>query len=503
MALYKLSDGTNNVDLSPTRGLNVPETRIRKHIENKDGLSDDYEWGNAQKYDVPLININKAKADQLSTWWENMTVLTFAPEAPAVYAHLNGSTEYFYRTDADFPEAGITGDLTAQGWVKPDNVSGLKAILGKYTFALDKRCYAFAILDDELSFVASPDGGSGNAVLVTTGSLGFIADVWYYVAVVYDASEGTADFYVNGIWRAQGTGLPTSIADKTSQFEVGTINNGAFWDFDGGLYNLALFDDIRTATEIKYDYEHGSDAISNANLIAQWFFNEDDSAAFIDNTQGDAGRDLVPYDGGDETFDNVGRTETTTYQMVIDGIARPLNMWHDKFDEKYAGMVRLCEVSSQSFSSSHISVSKSQSCSPASDSESCGISASKSCSDFIIGEFSEAISGTIEVTVHSCSTYRSCSTFSTSDLFTSCSTFSVSTSTRYVTNVSCSEGSVVGSNSSCQDLSSCEDSVSDSLSTAVITTTVGSQSCSLDSAAEECSTSDIPESCSISAGGIS
>ena len=83
MALYKLSDGTSSVDISPIRGLNIPETRIRQHTENKEGKSDDHEWGNAEAYDVPLINITKARADQLSTWWENMEVLTFTPDQGA------------------------------------------------------------------------------------------------------------------------------------------------------------------------------------------------------------------------------------------------------------------------------------------------------------------------------------------------------------------------------------------------------------------------------------
>lgn len=79
MALYKLSDGTSSVDIDPTRGLNIPETRIRQHIEGKD-KPDDHEWGNAAKYEIPLINLTKARADQLLAWWTDMDVLTFTPD---------------------------------------------------------------------------------------------------------------------------------------------------------------------------------------------------------------------------------------------------------------------------------------------------------------------------------------------------------------------------------------------------------------------------------------
>lgn len=278
MALYKLSDGTSSVDLSPTRGLNIPETHIRQLIETKAGKPDAYEWGSAEKYEIPLINITKANADQLLDWWENMEVLTFTPDQ------------------------------------------------------------------------ASP---------------------------------------------------------------------------------------------------------------------------------------------GD------------TIQMIIDGIERPLNMWHKEFDNKYAGMAVLCEVSSQSFSSSHVSVSKSKSCSSKSDSESCGISATLSCSLVFLGISRSSFVDTVPVLLESCSTHRSCSTFSTSDLFISCSTFSQLIEGDYWTASSCETTSLVGSDSSCDNVSSCSDSLSDSRSSGVGTLTLNSQSCSLDPAAESCPDSVQPESCSVSAGGIS
>ena len=81
--IYKLSDGTSSVDLSPIRGLNVPENPIREHLTTKAGISDDYEWGNAEQYDIPLINLSKAQSDQLLAWWLDMTKLTFTPDQGA------------------------------------------------------------------------------------------------------------------------------------------------------------------------------------------------------------------------------------------------------------------------------------------------------------------------------------------------------------------------------------------------------------------------------------
>lgn len=276
--IYKLEDGTSSVDLSPIQGLNVVENRIREHTQNKQGQGGDYEWGNAEKYQIPLVNLTQEKADQLLTWWEDMEVLTFTPD---------------------------------------------------------------------------------------------------------QASSGE------------------------------------------------------------------------------------------------------------------------TIQMIIDGVERPLNQWHHKFKSKYAGNLVLHEVSSQSFSSSYISLSQSKSCSSFQESTSIGFVASKSCSEFIIGVSASNISGREDVPVPSCSTFRSCSTFSASDLFVSCSDLSQSFSDGYYTRSSCATTSSVTTASSCDDVSSCSDSLSGSLSAGVIFVTAGSQSCSLNPSAESGSESEAGQSCSNSAGGIS
>lgn len=301
MALYKLEDGTSSVDMSPVRGLNIPETRIREHIETKEGPTDTHEWGNAEKYEVPLINITKARADKLLDWWENMTELTF-----------------------------------------------------------------------------TPDPGS-------------------------------------------------------------------------------------------------------------------------------------------------------PIQMMIDSIERPLNMWHHVFDDKYAGMLRLCEVSSQSFSSSQVSVSKSESCSSFNSSQSCADFSSLSCSTFLtfvshsssIGidivddasrsssisrSCSESLSESDSI---SYSTSRSCSDAPSTSLFSSY----IGGGYSYLSSVSqfssCEEISSrdndpgIVSVSSCEDLSQVSGSDSRSSSTGVIAVSFTSQSCSLNSASTSCSVSAAGTSCSVSAGGIS
>lgn len=226
-----------------------------------------------------------------------------------VYAHLDGNSQYFYRTDADFPESGITGanDFTIQAWIKPDTVSGNTTVASKWHATSDKRMYLLLKISDELRLVISSDGTEPSTAGNSVG-MDLVANEWAFIAVVYDASEGTADFYKNGVFISQVTGLEESIADKDPDFKVGAYNtDDNLWD--GGVAHVALFDDMRSAAEILASYSDPDlDLSGEGNIIAQWHFDEAAAATAIDNTQGDAGRDLTPYDGGDETFANCGRT---------------------------------------------------------------------------------------------------------------------------------------------------------------------------------------------------
>lgn len=227
-----------------------------------------------------------------------------------IYADLDGDSQYFYRSDADFPESGITGanDLTIQAWIKPGSLVGHSMLVAKFETTDNKRMYRLYRTANELHFAISSDGTFGNTTGATSSGMNLQLTKWQYIVVVYTVSAGTVDFYLDGCYVDQGTGLKTSIADRDPSFDIGLVIGGeAYWN--GGIFNVALFDDKRTPAEILASAtDREIDLSGEGNLIGQWMFNEDADAAFIDNTEGDAGRDLIPYDGGDVTFGNCGRT---------------------------------------------------------------------------------------------------------------------------------------------------------------------------------------------------
>jgi hypothetical protein len=78
--IYKITDGTSSIDISPIRGQNEPESRGREVLRGKDGKEDVYEWGGTEVYEMPFNNVSKTEADLLIDWWVNMTTLTFTPD---------------------------------------------------------------------------------------------------------------------------------------------------------------------------------------------------------------------------------------------------------------------------------------------------------------------------------------------------------------------------------------------------------------------------------------
>ncbi len=215
-----------------------------------------------------------------------------------VFADLNGTSHRFSRSDADFPESGITNDLTIQAWIKP-SASGFHPIVTKYNAVGSKRVYLFALYEDELYLQVSGDGAPATFRQSTNGN--FELDKWYHVAVSYDASAGDCFFYKNGaLLTDDGTALANTIADKNSDFRIGAYASATnLWE--GSIGPVHLFDDIRTPAEILTSATDPTEDLSLAgNIIGQWMFNDAAAATQIDNSQGDAGRDLDLL-GGDTT----------------------------------------------------------------------------------------------------------------------------------------------------------------------------------------------------------
>lgn len=106
MSTHRLQDGTSSMDISPIEGYNEPENRIRQNLDVEGGLKVTHEFGNRLKYEFPMNNMAKTRADLLVSWWANMTTLTFTPDLQGA----PGTTVEVKITDFERPPQMWGGD---------------------------------------------------------------------------------------------------------------------------------------------------------------------------------------------------------------------------------------------------------------------------------------------------------------------------------------------------------------------------------------------------------
>ncbi|MBI2639308.1 MAG: LamG domain-containing protein [Candidatus Sungbacteria bacterium] len=190
----------------------------------------------------------------------------------------SGSSQYL--TAADSASLSVTGNLTLETWVKFESLppeGRAMQFISKMTLTGNQRSWRFNLYNNtttyQLKFEA--DSNCSNSATAGTVSWNPSIGVWYHVAVVYTASGGTADFYVNGVPQgSQQSGLDTSICNGTSLLYIGNINA----DYDDSAYLDGKMDDVRvwnvarTAAQIADNYN--TELVGNeSGLQGYWKLN--------------------------------------------------------------------------------------------------------------------------------------------------------------------------------------------------------------------------------------
>ena len=203
----------------------------------------------------------------------------------SVFASLNtystdlerDNNQYWSITDANQTGLDITGDMTIELWVKPETIVGVgekQRLVTKWDTS--NKSYSFQLGEGTIEVNITSDGSTANLKTVTwSPSTG----TWYHLAVSYDASAGSATFYLNG--SQQGTtqtGLPTSIYDGTASVLIGETSDAGDQSVDGLIDEVRIWNDIRTSTEIADNYQKELTG-SEANLQGYWKFNNNGNDA--------------------------------------------------------------------------------------------------------------------------------------------------------------------------------------------------------------------------------
>ena len=181
-----------------------------------------------------------------------------------------GSSQYAYHADAAVYD--ITDDWSVEAWVNFETAGATECpIFVKWRPVDNNRSYKVGFSNNTLQVFTSPDGTIGNQVIQTVAWTPTTGQ-WYHLAYTYDRSAGEAKFYVNGVQQgATQTGGNTTIHSGTSQILIGrgSETSGAYWD--GKLQDVRLWDDKRTDSEIKDNYQSELTG-SEDNLVGYWKF---------------------------------------------------------------------------------------------------------------------------------------------------------------------------------------------------------------------------------------
>lgn len=233
-----------------------------------------------------------------------------------------------YWTHSDTSSLDITGNLSFEAWINleslPDVSTNDYVIMSKWNSGTN-RSYRLIIPwnpdNTKINFSISSDGSTISNALSDTGFVS--TSTWIHVAVSYDASAGSAQFYKNGsVFGSALTGLPSSIFNSSATFSIGAEYDAGtpIKYFDGLIDDARLWNTTIGSTQVETYYSCSIDA-TTSGLVSNWLFDGDGTDATLTgndltNNNSATFSSSVPYTTcGTETFNSI--TMSTSTDAVI------------------------------------------------------------------------------------------------------------------------------------------------------------------------------------------
>lgn len=203
----------------------------------------------------------------------------------------SGSSQYFSRTDANmsagFPgksSGGGTGDFTIEFWYKPESSPAPnQTLISKFENTTgNNRSYMVQRWSTGMVLNVSSDGTSGNSENLFKAMT--VSDAtWQHIAIVWDASASSAEFFLDTVSQGAATGSITSIYQTPAVFAIGAVDAGGtpVQFADGLINNMRVWGDKRTSGEISANWK--TVLSSGDNLEGSWFNETNDGVDLTSN----------------------------------------------------------------------------------------------------------------------------------------------------------------------------------------------------------------------------
>ena len=156
---------------------------------------------------------------------------------------------------ADSAEFGAGSDFTIEGWIRPNSVTGVKAIVSKRTAGTIE--YQLLLSGDKLYL----DAQSGGGVLSLTGITSLALGSWYHMAAT--KSGNMWRLFLNGALQASGTALATYSASGAG-VTIGWSAAVPAWGYAGYIDDLRITKGVARYTA---DFTPPTEAFPNASEV--------------------------------------------------------------------------------------------------------------------------------------------------------------------------------------------------------------------------------------------
>ncbi len=179
------------------------------------------------------------------------------------HLNLDGSNDLVLISGTSSP---ITTSYSKEAWINCSSFGSARDFISGNATGQN----AFWVSNGFLT--AGHNGASGGNWSYVIDTLVLQLNVWYHVAVTYDAATTTMKLYKNGLLISTNTSVPVASNTATSKLYIGCYNgNNSF--FMGNIDEVRIWNRILTPTEI-FDNKDCEFTTPQTGVIAYYKFNQ-------------------------------------------------------------------------------------------------------------------------------------------------------------------------------------------------------------------------------------
>jgi hypothetical protein len=205
-----------------------------------------YLWSNgatSQTINATTAGNYWVQVDNGSGCIDNDTISISSASGSLNALDFDGSNDYIAL--GNLAQLQITGDMTIEMWLKPDNFSARR---NPYAKAYGGEGTITQEMDGTLSFYYGTDGGNSSPYQGFNSVASLNLNQWNHIAIVRDLTNMQLYWYINGVLTSQ---TPASYATATAGGNTAYIGAGYVSNYDGQIDELRIWDAARTQTEVR------------------------------------------------------------------------------------------------------------------------------------------------------------------------------------------------------------------------------------------------------------